>query len=222
MKTITAIEPQKAQKGRVNLFLDGSFAFSISIPLATEAGLQEGQKLSPTEIENLRNAETFQRSLASALKFLSPRPRSEAEIRTRLRRHGYDVEIIRQVIAKLKEQKLVDDTVFAQFWRESRENFKPRSRRLIEAELRQKGVDAETIAEVTARFDDELGAYKAAQRKARSLKSLDYPSFRKRLGTFLRQRGFSYELINHTIERVWQEQGTIQPDLQSCSTERGF
>ena len=222
MKTITAIEPQKSQKGRVNLFLDGSFAFSISIPLVAKAGLQEGQRLSPTEIEKLKNSELFQRSLASALKYLSPRPRSEAEIRTRLRRHGYDMEIIQQVIAKLKEQKLVDDTVFAQFWRDNRESFKPRSRRLIEAELRQKGVDAETIAEATASFDDELGAYKAAQRKASSLQDLDYPSFRKRLGTFLRQRGFSYELINHTIERIWQEQGNIQPDLHSCSKERGF
>jgi len=222
MKTITAIEPQKAQKGRVNLFLDGAYAFSISIPLVATAGLQEGQKLSPGEIEKLKNAEIFQRSLASALKYLGPRPRSEAEIRTRLRRHGYDVEIIQQVIARLKEQKLVDDTVFAQFWRESRENFKPRSRRLIAAELKQKGVDAETIAEATESFDDEPAAYKAAQRKAISLAGLDYPDFRKRLGTFLRQRGFSYELINHTIERIWQEQGNIQPDLQSCKTERGF
>jgi len=162
------------------------------------------------------------RSLNSALKYLSPRPRSEAEIRARLRRHGYDVDILQQVITKLKEQKLVDDTVFAQFWRENRENFKPRSRRLIEVELKQKGVDAETISEATEGFDDELGAYKAAQRKAIPLTGLDYPSFRKRLGTFLRQRGFSYELINMTIERVWQEQGNIQPDLQSCSTERGF
>ena len=222
MKTITAIEPQKAQKGRFNLFLDGAFAFSISIPVATAVGLQEGQKLSPTEIEKIENAELLHRSLNTALRFLSPRPRSEAEIRSRLRRQGYAMEIIQQVIARLKEQKLVDDTLFAQFWRDNRENFKPRSRRLIEAELKQKGVDAETIAEATASFDDELGAYKAAQRKAISLSGLDYPGFRKRVGTFLRQRGFSYELINRTIERIWQEQGNIQPDLQSCNTERGF
>jgi len=222
MKTITAIEPQKAQKGRVNLFLDGAFAFSISLPVADTIGLQEGQKLSPNEIEKLKNAELFHRSFNSALRYLSPRPRSEAEIRSRLRRHGYDMEIIQQVIARLKEQKLVDDTLFAQFWRDNRENFKPRSRRLIEVELKQKGVDAETIAEATAGFDDELGAYKAAQRKAGTFKGLDYPGFRKRLGTFLRQRGFPYELINRTIERIWQEQGNIQPDLQSCNTERGF
>jgi regulatory protein len=222
MNTITAIERQKTQKGRFNLFLDGAFAFSISIPVAATLGLQEGQKLSPTEIEKLKDAELLHRSLNTALRFLSPRPRSEAEIRARLRRQGYDMEIIQQVIARLKEQKLVDDTLFAQFWRGNRENFKPRSRRLIEIELKQKGVDAETIAETTAGFDDEIGAYKAAQKKAISLSGLDYPVFRKRLGTFLRQRGFPYELINRTIERIWQEQGNIQPDLQSCNTERGF
>jgi regulatory protein len=222
MKTITAIESQKTQKGRVNVFLDGVFAFSISIPVAATIGLQEGQKLSSNEIDKLKNAELFHRSLNSALKFLGPRPRSEAEIRARLRRHGYDVDIIQQVIDKLKEQKLVDDAAFARFWRENRESFKPRSRRFIEVELRQKGVDAETIAEATETVDDEIAAYKAAQRKAISLSGLDYLSFRKRLGTFLRQRGFPYEVINTTIERVWQEQGNIQPDLQSCGTERGF
>jgi regulatory protein len=222
MKTVTAIESQKTQKGRVNVFLDGVFAFSISIPVAATIGLQEGQKLSSNEIDKLKNAELFHRSLNSALKFLDPRPRSEAEIRARLRRHGYDVDIIQQVIDKLKEQKLVDDAAFARFWRENRESFKPRSRRFIEVELRQKGVDAETIAEATETVDDEIAAYKAAQRKAISLSGLDYLSFRKRLGTFLRQRGFSYEVINTIIERVWQEQGNIQPDLQSCGTERGF
>ncbi len=218
MKTITAIESQKAQKGRVNVFLDGAFAFSV----AATIGLQEGQRLSSTEIENLKNDELFHRSLNSALRFLSPRPRSESEIKSRLRRHGYEINVIQQVIDKLKEQKLVDDNAFAQFWRENRENFKPRSRRLIEIELKQKGVNAETIAEATEMVDDDIAAYKAAQRKAISLAGLDYLSFRKRLGTFLRQRGFPYEVINTTIERVWQEQGNIQPDLRACGTERGF
>ncbi len=222
MKTITAIESQKAQRGRVNVFLDGAFAFSISNPVAATIGLQEGQKLSSTEIEKLKNAEQFHRSLNSALRFLSPRPRSEAEIKIRLRRHGYETNVIQQVLDRLKEQKLVDDNAFAQYWRENRESFKPRSRRLIEMELKQKGVDAETIAETTEMVDDDSAAYKAAQRKAIALAGLDYPNFRKRLGTFLRQRGFSYEVINTTIERVWQEQGNIQPDLQSCGTERGF
>jgi len=222
MKTVTAIEPQKAQKGRVNIFLDGGFAFSLSTIVVAEVGLQEGQKLALSDIERLKKADSLHRSFNSALRYLSPRPRSEAEVRARLRRHGFDADTIQEVVAKLREQRLVDDVSFARFWRENREHFKPRSRRLIDLELRQKGVDAETVAEATSGIDDELGAYRAAKRKAGSLAGLDYPSFRKRLGAFLRQRGFAYGLINLTIERVWQEQGNQQPDLQSCSTERGF
>jgi regulatory protein len=221
MKTVTAIEPQKVQKGRVNIFLDGGFAFSLSTIVVAEVGLREGQKLALSDVERLEKADLLHRSFNSALRYLSPRPRSEAEVRARLRRHGFDADTIQEVIAKLREQRLVDDVSFARFWRDNREQFKPRSRRLIDLELRQKGVDAETVAEATSGIDDELGAYRAAKRKASALVGLDYPSFRKRLGAFLRQRGFAYELINLTIERVWQEQGNQQPDLQSC-TERGF
>jgi len=222
MRTVTAIEPQKTQKGRVNLFLDGGFAFSLSALVAAEVGLQQGQKLSPADIEKLKNTDLLHRSLNSALRYLSPRPRSESEIKARLRRSGYDADTIQQVLTKLKEQKLVDDVTFARFWRENRERFRPRSRRLVALELKQKGVSTEAIAEATSEFDDELGAYRAAQKKARSLAGLDYSSFRKHLGAFLRQRGFDYELIHRTVDRIWQEQGNLQPDLQSCSTERGF
>lgn len=206
MKRVTAIETQKAKKGRVNLFLDGAFAFSLSVPVASTAGLHEGQELTSKEVEELKNDDLLHRSLNSALRYLSPRPRSEAEVRNRLRRQGFEAHTIQQVITKLKEQKLIDDADFARFWRENRENFRPRSRRFIEFELRQKGVDAETAAEITAGLDDELNAYKAAQKKLGSLKGLDYHNFRNRLSAFLKQRGFSYEVINRIINRVWQEQ----------------
>lgn len=213
MNAVTAIESQKRRKGRVNVFLDGGFAFSLSLPVAAEVRLHQGQMLSPSDIERLKSADLLHRSLDSALKYLSPRPRSEAEIRAQLHRHGFDADTIQQVLTKLKEQRLVDDAAFARFWRENRENFRPRSRRVLELELRQKGVDAETVANATAGVDDELGAYRAAQRKARSLAGLDYSSFRKRLGTLLKQRGFDYELVNCTIDRVWQEQVKPQPNL---------
>lgn len=212
MNTVTVIETQMKRRGRVKVFLDKGFAFSLSLPVAAEAGLHKGQTLSLPEIERLKSADRLQSSLDSALKYMSPRPRSEAEIRARLNRHGFDTDTIQQVLARLKERGLVDDIAFARFWRENRENFRPRSRRLIELELKQKGVDAETIAEATAGVDDEPSAYRAAQRKARSLARLDHSSFRKRLGDFLKRRGFDYELVNRTIDRVWQERDDAQPN----------
>jgi regulatory protein len=143
---------------------------------------------------------------------MSSRPRSEVEVRNRLSRHGFDIDTIQKALAKLKKQGLVDDIAFAQFWRENREDFKPRSRRLMALELKQKGVDAEIIAEAIIDVDDRQGAYWAAQKKSRALTGLDYDSFRKRLGSFLKRRGFDYELINHTIDRMWQEHSSELPD----------
>jgi len=205
VNTITAIEAQKNRRGRVSVFLDGDFTFSLSLAVADEARLHQGQTLSPLDIEKLRNAEQSEGSLDKALRYLSPRPRSEVEIKNRLRRSGFSDEIIQQVLTKLREQGLADDTAFARFWREDRERFRPRSRRLLALELRQKGVSQETINEAIAGVDDELNAYQAAQKKARALEALDRLSFGKILGTFLQRRGFGYEVINHTINRLWQE-----------------
>lgn len=211
MNTVTVVETRKNRQG-VKVILDGGSAFSLSLAIAAEAGLHKGQTLSIPEIERLKSTDQLHRSLNRALRYMSPRPRSEVEIRTRLSRHGFDTETIQKVLAELKKQGLVDDVAFAQFWRENRENFRPRSRRLMELELKQKGVDAEIIAEATIDVDDDQGAYRAAQKKARSLSGLDYPSFRKRMGSFLKRRGFAYELINRIIDRIWQEQSSELPD----------
>ncbi len=212
MNTVTVIKTQADRKGRVKVFLDSGSAFILNLPIAVEAGLHKGQTLSLPEVKRLKRTDKLHRSLNSALKYMGPRPRSEMEIRSRLSHHGFDRGTIQQVLAKLNEQRLVDDAAFAQFWRANRENFRPLSRRLLELELRQKGVDSETIAATTADVDDELGAYRAAQKKTRSLSGLDYPNFRKRLGAFLKRRGFAYELINHTIDRVWLEEGNNLPE----------
>ncbi|MGB2854192.1 MAG: RecX family transcriptional regulator, partial [Dehalococcoidia bacterium] len=52
--------------------------------------------------------------------------------------------------------------------------------------------------------DDEESAYRAARRKGHNL-GKDYETFRQKLGAFLGRRGFSYDVINRTIERLWQE-----------------
>ena len=177
-----------------------------------EAGLYRGRKLSPAEIKKLKNADKLHESYDRALKYIGPRPRSEIEIKTRLARYGYDKSLIHTVITKLKRNGFIDDAAFARYWRYNRENFKPRSRRLIELELKQKGIDVEIIAEATADINDESAAYKAAFKKTRSFSGLDYISFKRRMGNFLRRRGFDYEIINRTIDRVWQEQGNALPN----------
>ena len=203
MSKVTALRIRKGRKKRVNVFLDNRFAFSLEAEVVIREGLQVGQELSANQIKALAKSDHFHSCLNAATHFLGYRLRSEFEVRERLQRRGFDDNTVEGVIAKLKEQGLVDDVAFAQFWKENRDSFSPRSQWLTKLELRQKGVTDDIIDQVIETIDDDDNAYRAALSKARSLPRSDYRGFRRRLGEYLKRRGFGYGVINHTIERLW-------------------
>jgi regulatory protein len=204
---ITALRASRGRGKRVKVFLDGRSAFSLEAEVALKEGLKVGQELSAGQIEALNGANQCQRCLDAAARYLSYRPRSQYELRKRLLRRGFDDDSIELVLAKLKERGLINDGNFAQFWRDNRQSFSPRSQWLTRLELKQKGVPSEVIEQVVSTIDDADNAYRAANNRARSLTMSDYQSFRRRLSEYLRRRGFSYGVINKTIERLWQERG---------------
>ena len=205
MGEITGLHTGKRREKRVNVFLDGKFAFSLQADVAVKEDLQVGQELTANQIEALATSDRMQRCFNAATRYLSYRPRSESEIRQRLQQRGFDGDGIEAALTRLKEQGLVDDAAFAQFWTDNRETFSPRSQWLTRLELKRKGVAVETIDDVVDAVDDGDSAYRAALSKVRQLPLPDYQSFRRRLGQYLKRRGFNYEVINHTLERVWHE-----------------
>ena len=207
MGRITALRMGGGRR-RVDVFVDGSLSFAIDGEVAGRAGLEVGQHLSADQIEELTQTSLFQNCLDAALRYLSYRPRSDAEVRQRLRRHGFANDVVSRTITELEQRKLIDDVAFAHFWMDNRLSFSPRSRRLIKLELRQKGVAYQTADEVTGDLDDEASAYEAALKKARVLAALDYGEFCRRLSGYLRRRGFSYEVVSTVVARLWHEQQT--------------
>jgi regulatory protein len=205
MAEITALRTSQGSHRRVRLFLDGSFAFSLDAEVALKERLKVGQELAQSQIEALAQAQSCHGCLGAATRLLSYRPRSEYELRQRLNRRGFYKATVDAVLTTLKRQGLVDDNSFATFWKDNRQTFSPRSKWLTGQALRQKGVPAEVIHQVVSNIDDSNSAYRAAERKAYSLKKTDYDSFRRRLGDFLRRRGFNYWVITTTVDRLWQE-----------------
>jgi regulatory protein len=205
MRKITALRAGKGRSKRVNIHLDGKYAFSIETETALKEGLRVQQELSEDRIEELSRADSVQRCYNAAALLLSYRPRSEPELTERLRRRGFTGDAIEQSIAKLRKQGFVDDTAFARFWKENRDDFSPRSQRLTGLELKRKGVDEEIINRVVNTIDDDDSAYRAGLKKVRTLTGSDYEKFRRRLGDHLRRRGFSYDVIRRTVARLWQD-----------------
>lgn len=201
--TITALKVQKRNPQRINVYLDDRYAFGLA---AIEAArLQRGQVLSDEDIEELKERDSFEKAHDRALRFLSYRPRSEAEVRRYLQGKAVSPVVEEEVIERLTRAKLLDDLAFARYWVENRESFNPRGLRMLRYELRQKGLSEETIAQALTDLDQEDSAYQAALRRGRRLAHLDQISFRQKLGAHLLRRGFPYEVVNLAVERAWQE-----------------
>ena len=210
MTKITALSFSKGRNKKINISLDGKRAFSLGVDMVLSEKLKAGQEISAGRIEALRKADYQQQCYSAAARLLCYRPRSEHEMRQRLVKHGFDIETIETVITKLKGQGLINDIDFATFWRDTRQSFNPRSQWLTRVELKQKGISTEIIDQVTSNINDNDNAYNAAKKKRLSLKKTDYQLFRRKLGEYLKYRGFSYNVIINTIERLWQERQESQ------------
>jgi len=203
MKKITAIVVQKRTPNRVNIHLDGEFAFGLARIVA--AWLRVGQELSDEKIEQLQAEEASERAFQQAMLFLSYRIRSEAEIRQNLRKHEIPEPVIEQTLDRLRQGGLANDDQFARAWVENRSAFRPRSRRMMAMELRQKGLKDEAVSSAIESVDDEALAYEAALKRVTRLKDLEWNEFRKKLSEFLARRGFPYSVIAPVVTRMWNE-----------------
>jgi regulatory protein len=200
---ITALTLQKRNHQRVNVYLDGEFAFGLARIVA--AWLQVGQVITDEKIAQLLAEDERETAFQSALRLIQLRPRSENEIRQKLLQRKEKDDVIQAVIERLKQSGLLNDEVFARDWIENRAELRPRSRRALAYELSQRGVERSVIETNLAEINDDEMAYRAAQNKARKFRDLDWSEFRLKLYRYLAQRGFDYAASQQAISRVWQE-----------------
>ena len=203
MAVITALEVQKRNKERVNVYLDGEFAFGLT--LIEAAKLKKGQVLTDAQIVDLRSDDEVNKAYDHAVFFLGYRPRSTAEVRKNLVDKAYSDEAIEASIEKLVAQGYLDDEAFARYWVTNRSEFKPRGARALRSELRQKGIADAVISLVLEEQDSHDDAYRAAQTKARRYQGKSRAEFKHKVGQFLARRGFDYRISETVIVQLIEE-----------------
>ena len=211
MATITTIEAQKHNKERANIYLDGQYAFSVTLIEAVK--LRKGQILTDGEIRALQDTDHINRAVDQAARFLAHRPRSTHEVRRNLTQKQFPNEVVDTAILHLESLGYLDDEAFARFWVKDRQAFKPRSALALRYELRQKGVEQHIIDLVLGDVDSHELAYQAAQMKARRFRGLDRETFRHKLGGFLQRRGFAYGIIHAVTEQLESELVADDPEF---------
>jgi len=218
VQRITAIEPQQKNPQRVNIYLDGEFAFGLAAVVA--AWLRVGQDLSEEKIASLKTQDEREVALQKALHFLGYRPRSSAEVRQNLSKRGISASLIEETLTRLQGNGLVDDDAFARAWVENRNTFHPRSRSALRMELRRKGLSDEIVQSVLdSQVDETALAFASARKYARRLAGLEWPEFRQKLSGFLARRGFSYTTLSPVVSEVWKETQTADAGRLSDNEE---
>jgi len=198
VSTITRIKPQKNNK-RVNVYLDDKFAFGLDLENYMKLGLKVGQEVAESEIEKIVNKAEFQKTLDKLLRFTTLRPRSEKEISDRLKKYKVHESLHKKLFNKLKRLDLIDDKKFAKWWIEQRLQFRFKSRRELEYELRMKGIDREIISqllnELISQEKEIEMAKKLIEKKKYRWGKLPAMEKKRKISEFLGRKGFGRDVV---------------------------
>lgn len=134
------------------------------------------------------------------------RLRSEKEIRDKLKGKRYDIRISEELIAYFKRLGYINDREFARMWMNDRLS-KPLGLKVIQWELKEKGVDSEIIDELLrekkSAFNEAAMVKELALRRLDKLKRKNEPvnKIRQKLYAYLARRGFSGDVISEVINQ---------------------
>ncbi|OGD85450.1 hypothetical protein A2164_01055 [Candidatus Curtissbacteria bacterium RBG_13_35_7] len=211
MPQITSIEPQKKNKDRFNIFIDGKFAFGNNMENLIKNQLKVGVNLNIKSIQKIIQKEEISKLTDSSLNFLSFRPRSQQEIKVYLTKkisknenlpyhQAKESPLIEQIITKLKKYKYINDLEFTTWWIKSRNRSNPKGRFQIKAELIKKGINRDLIEQVLAKYSNQtVLAKKAIEKKLTVWKNLSGNELKKKVYAYLSTRGFDFDTISHIV-----------------------
>lgn len=205
---ISRIETQKNNKDRLNIYIEDTFAFGISVDVFVKYNLQKGQEIQDDFIEEILLAEENNQAINSAVKYLSYRQRSIKEVNEHLNRKGYEESIIEKTIDYLLEKNYLNDYEFAQSFIRDKSYLNKYGINKIRYELLNKGVSKEIVAK-TLRFDGDEeydNAMALAQKKMNSYRGQDRNSIYRKLGGFLQRRGYRYDTVSKVLKEVLDEE----------------
>ncbi|WP_025641707.1 regulatory protein RecX [Schnuerera ultunensis] len=198
---ITKIEPQNNDK-RVNVYLNGEFAFGLMMEIQYKYGLKEGMVLDQDFVEEVLLEEEQLKANNTALSYLTHRKRTEKEIIDKLKKKGFEENIIEKTLDYLQNYGLVDDLDFASSFARDKIKLNKQGPQRIKYELYRKGISQEIIEKILKEDDEYPRALELAKKKLPSYKNDNRDKIYRKLGGFLQRRGYSYDCISRVLKEL--------------------
>jgi regulatory protein len=198
--TITDLQVQKNDSDRISVFVDGEFAFGVHQDVVVKHHLSVGQRLDPETKAAVQADEQKIEAKQTALDYLAYKPRTETEVRRKLRDNDVDRPVIEDVVARLYELGYLDDEEYAHDYAHNRYSNKGYGPIRIRRELVKRGIDRpladRAVDELFAEVDPTTAAREHAEKYWPRVAGDDDPRRqKKKLHDYLRRRGFTADTI---------------------------
>jgi len=198
------------KKPRCKLTLDTGDFFNFSIDLVVKHKLRKNQTLSQKELDSIVAEQKIIDCKQTAYYYASYKPRTEKQVREKLKEKGFDKNSIQIAIDFLIEFDLLDDRKFAVNYIRNTLQRKPVGKFKIILNLQKKGIDKDIILGTVEQFYPHQNtlalAERAAEKKMRLLKNKDISKQKNSLISFLKGQGFDWDTIKQLIEKLFADE----------------
>jgi regulatory protein len=202
---ITKIEMQKKNKDRVNVYMDGDFAFACDAGLVYRYRITKGEPIDKENIESIVNEDNYIKAKNASLHFLESSFKSAKQVVDKLKLKEFDVKTIGRVMQFLKEYEFIDDKRFVELF--IKEKVRSSGKNKIKFTLIKKGLPEELIEEGLDAITSEqqsLIALKLGEKKFAILykNEKDTRKLYKKIADYLVRNGFDFEIVNEVLNKV--------------------
>lgn len=196
MGIITKIEVQKKDKNRSNLYIDGEFFSGIQNEVVIQNNLKINQEINEHQLLELIYKSDKIVAFNKALSLLNTRFKTRQEIRNYLLEKGFNEEVVIETLEKLVEYKYINDEHYVEAYINSNKDKK--SKKVMELELLQKGVNQKIIEEKFIDLENETDLIFNLYTKYMKNKENSFKNRQKAIN-YLIGKGFKYDDINTAI-----------------------
>lgn len=158
-------------------------------------------------------ATIYEKTMERALRLLSYKPRTIAEMRERLLEKDWtDEASVDQVISRLKELGYLNDDQYAKSFASSRLTVKPLGRIRLRRDLQLKKLPSQTVEKALDNAYEERSEEELIDRAIeKRLRLKGAPTNReesKKLFDYLMRRGFSFDLVMRKVRKIGHDVDT--------------
>lgn len=199
---ITDITPQKHNKNRVSVFVDGKYSFSLDSADMVRLKVKTGNEITESEIGILKKECNLSKAMSRLMQVINRKAASKKMLSDDLYKHGFDREIIDIAIDEFERLGYIDDEQFALEYAKAAYSFKHHGKIRIVSDLVYKGVARDIAQNVVDDLDeDESESIEEIIRQR--FMDVDFSDYKEkqRVVRYFASRGFNFSDIFAVIDK---------------------